>query len=304
VGLPISSPRRRARQCRGRGLCGDDVRQRQGRAAKLCRSRQMVDQGRRRRRSRRRTARLESISEWRGRGAEPDDRKPVGQGNRRTGSSSAQHERARCSAHETLKLWIAPLLSSLASPLVAQGGPKFTYEIFGSIAWAHGFRFEDQSFGDRPNLGVGFGILDRSGWAGEVEYTNTFGLEPKVAPCAIAGVTCVGSAREGVKQATTLSVNASYRFGTARIQPYVIGGAGGFWSSTLTSITVVTGNQATVTERADRDAGIALNIGGGVRVPLTEALTLRAEFRFYDAGIRSRANLAMIRASIGLGYRW
>ena len=91
LGFPSDVEGCRTRRCQGAGGDGDAVCQRQGRAAELRRGRQMVDQSGRRRRPRRRQARLESVPEWRRRGAERGDCEPMGEGDRRTGSGSAHH---------------------------------------------------------------------------------------------------------------------------------------------------------------------------------------------------------------------
>jgi opacity protein-like surface antigen len=200
-----------------------------------------------------------------------------------------------------LKLWIVLALCAAA---YSGSAASFSPEVFASIAWAHVFRFDDQTFGDRPNAGAGFGLHHRSGLGAELEINRTFGLMARTAPCAISGVSCVGTGRDGVLSSTILTGNAVYRFGSHRVQPYVTGGLGGLWSRTVASVTLVQGTQAAVTEREDRDGALALSFGAGFRMPITRAVALRSEVRFYDGSARSRANLSIIRTSIGLGYRW
>jgi opacity protein-like surface antigen len=143
-----------------------------------------------------------------------------------------------------LKLWIVLALCAAA---YSGSAASFSPEVFASIAWAHVFRFDDQTFGDRPNAGAGFGLHHRSGLGAELEISRTFGLMARTTPCAISGVSCVGTGCDGA---------------------------------------------------------LALRFGAGLRMPITRAVALRSEVRFYDGSARSRANLSIIRTSIGLGYRW
>ena len=208
----------------------------------------------------------------------------------------------------TRSLWITVALGVITpvSPGWAQTGrtASFTPEVFGTMAWGHVFRFEDRTFGDRPNVGAGFGILHRSGFGAEFEMNTTLGLKPQVVPCAIAGVVCVGTGRDGVHAAAIFSGNVVYRFGVQRVQPFLSGGIGGLRSRTVTSVTIVQGGQAIVRERPESGVGVALSFGGGLRVPINRNLALRSELRIYDGSLRSPANLAVIRVSAGLGYQW
>jgi opacity protein-like surface antigen len=176
-----------------------------------------------------------------------------------------------------------------------------TREVFGSIGAGHLFRFNDQTFGDELNLGAGFGVRG-SRLGVEFEVNRLFGLTPGPAPCGIAS--CSGEGREGVMSATIASANLLYYLSSSRIQPYVSGGLGGLWSESVHSTLTVVGNSGTITEQTDRDAGLALNFGGGVRIGLHKSFSIRPEVRFYSSTAHSRENLSMIRTSIGAVFHW
>ena len=107
-------------------------------------------------------------------------------------------------------LWVGlVLISTVAKPVAAQ---DLRPAVFGAAALANLYRTEDQSFGTELNVGAGVGIeWKRLGL--DAEMHRTLGLTPRPVQCAIANVPCVGSAREGLLEATMLSGNVSYFFG-------------------------------------------------------------------------------------------
>ena len=174
--------------------------------------------------------------------------------------------------------------------------------VFGSAAAANLFRAEDRSFGTELNIGAGAGVEWRR-LGIDAEVHRTLGLTPRTVECALVGVPCAGSAREGFLEATMLTGNVSYFFGTG-VRPYVTGSVGVLWTASLNSLTVVSGGAATLSELRERETGLALGVGFGVDVPLTQALSLRPEFRTYSSVVLSRVNLGLHRGVIGLRYQW
>jgi opacity protein-like surface antigen len=186
----------------------------------------------------------------------------------------------------------------LAAPAAAQGVKP---GVFGSAAVANVYRGEDRSLGTEFNVGGGAGIeWKRLGI--DVELHRTLGLTPEPSECAVQ-VPCVGSARQGALNATMLTGNVTYFFGT-RVRPYVTGSVGVLWSEMANSLTVVGSTQATLSEFVEDNVGLALGVGFGVDVPLTGTLSLRPEFRTYSAVALSRSNLGMHRATLGVRYGW
>ena len=202
--------------------------------------------------------------------------------------------------HRWTPFGVALLVTGLfATPAAAQ---EFSPGVFGAAAVANVYRGEDRSFGTEFNIGAGLGVeWKRLGF--DVELHRTLGLSPEPFECAVGGVPCTGSAREGVLNATMLTGNVSYFFGT-RVRPYVTGSVGVLWSESVNSLTRVGSTAATLSEFQEDDAGLAIGVGFGVDVPLTQTLALRPEFRTYTATALSRTNLAMHRATIGLRYGW
>lgn len=189
-----------------------------------------------------------------------------------------------------------------AAPVTPAAAQQVRPAVFGSAAVAHVYRAEDRSFGTELNVGAGAGI-EWTRLGVDVEVHRTIGLTPRGVECAVVGVPCVGSAREGFLETTMLAANVSYSFGS-RVRPYVTGSVGVLWAEGVNSLTAVSDTAATLSEFRERDAGLALGVGFGVDVPLTPALSLRPEFRTYSSVLMSRANLGLHRGTIGLRYRW
>jgi len=202
-------------------------------------------------------------------------------------------------------LLVAALLVVIVLPRSAQAQASrphaITRELFVNAGAGHLFRFEDRSFGTGLDLGGGFGV--RGARLG-VEFTvnRLSGFTQTLAPCAFPG--CRGSAADGVSSATLASGNMLYYLRGTRVQPYVTGGVGGRWSRSVHSVVSVVGNVATLTRVHDRDAGLALNVGGGLRIAAGRSFSLRPEVRLYDTSIRSRENLSVVRMSVNAAFGW
>jgi hypothetical protein len=175
-------------------------------------------------------------------------------------------------------------------------------EAFGSVGWGHLARAEDRTFGDEVSLGGGIGVVLRRHLGIEIEVNRMFGLTATAGSCGLAA--CVGVSREGVTSALILSGNVRYLFGEGRVQPHVGGGAGGMWTRSFVSQVIVQSGIGTLTEVARRDAGLALNVGGGVAIALNRMVSLRPEVRVYDSSVQSRQNLYLVRTSVATAVRW
>jgi opacity protein-like surface antigen len=193
---------------------------------------------------------------------------------------------------------VGPILLCTAAGVAAQ---DVRPAVFGALGVAKVYRTEDRSFGTEVNVGGGVGIeWGRVGLDVDGHRTR---LTPLTFQCGVVGVPCVGEAREGFEEATMLSGNIRYFFGS-RVRPYVMGSVGMLWTEGVHSLTVVRGTVATLSEFRERDTSLALGFGVGVDVPLTPALSLRPEFRTYSSVAMSRVNLGLHRGTIGLRYRW
>ena len=199
-----------------------------------------------------------------------------------------------------IALWVGLILiSTVANPVAAQ---DVRPAVFGAAGVANVYRTEDQSFGTELNVGGGVGIeWKRLGL--DIEMHRTLGLTPRAVRCAIGNVSCVGSAREGFREAMMLSGNVSY-FGGQRVRPFVTGSVGALWTEGVNSVTMVSSTAAALSEFHESDTGLAIGVGFGVDLRLTPAFSLRPEFRTYSSVAMSRVNLGMHRGAIGVRYRW
>jgi opacity protein-like surface antigen len=115
---------------------------------------------------------------------------------------------------------------------------------------------------------------------------------------------CEGSAREGVLDLSLATANLYVRFPYGRVEPFLVGGAGVLWTTTVNSVTRVRDGIGIMSEMEERDAGLAIGFGGGATVALTSRWSVRPEIRIYDSTAMSRSNLAVIRTVLGVGYSW
>jgi opacity protein-like surface antigen len=192
-------------------------------------------------------------------------------------------------------------------PLAAEAqmtmNPTWQPEAGGSLAWGHTVRFGDQTFGDTPNLGLTLSARHETGLGFEVEVNKTFGLTPEPVPCS-GVVPCTGEAVSGVRTTLITSGNVLYYFSGNRVRPYVIGGIGVMWTDWAYSITMARGHVDEIMQRDERDTGMVISFGGGLRIHLAENLSVRTELRVYDSSALSRSNLTLVRTSVGIGVGW
>lgn len=202
--------------------------------------------------------------------------------------------------------WLPKIGSAQATAPISAGA--WSQEIAGGIALGHVYRFEDTTFGNRPNVMVSAGMRHRNGLGVDVEFDRTLGLTPSAAPCGILidGVpaVCVGDAHDGVEAVTVASFGARYEFRGKRFRPYVLAGLGVLRSTSVWSTATVTGNRVILTEQRVNDTGIGPDLGVGISFDLSPHLSIRPEFRWLDASVRSRLNLGVARAGTLIAYRW
>ena len=176
-------------------------------------------------------------------------------------------------------------------------------DLFVSLASAHIFRVEDRTLGDRPAIGGGVRVPLTRRLGVEFDFNRPVGLHAEAARCGLAGG-CIGTAREGLLDATLVTANVYLRFPHGRFEPYLVGGAGGLWTTAVNSLTVVRDGVGVMSEFESRDAGLAIGGGAGVDFALTRRLSVRPEFRIYDSSAMSRMNLTVVRSSVAVGWRW
>jgi hypothetical protein len=183
---------------------------------------------------------------------------------------------------------LVPAISWAQPPLTA----RFAKEISVSVGMGHVFVYEGDTLGNRLNIGGSLAIVHRSGVGVEFEVNRTLGFSPELARCAIEGTTCFGPARTGIWPPTIASLNFQYRFKARRVQPYVTAGLGVMWVRYPQT-------EADVTE-----IGFGPDLGAGLRLSISRALSLSPEIRWLDAPWRSGANLAVTRVVVRTAYSW
>jgi len=198
---------------------------------------------------------------------------------------------------------LAIVLIALAAPAAA-AAQTWTPEVSIAAGMGYVFRFDDEGYGNHWNAGGGAALVHRSGFAIEFEADRTFGVDPKPVACGIVGVTCVGQGRDGPSSATVTSVGIQYRLKGERVRPYFTAALGVLWTTSLSSITRVSGSVATISEFESSDHGFGPDLGAGVRIALTKNLAISPEVRWLDAPALSRQNLAVTRLTVRTSYGW
>jgi opacity protein-like surface antigen len=198
----------------------------------------------------------------------------------------------------------AGLVALFTSAAAAAQSPPWTPEVSIAAGTGYVFRYNDEGYGNHWNAGGGAALVHRSGFAIEFEADRTWGLDPRPTPCGVVGVTCIGAGRDGPTSATVTSIGMQYRLKGERIQPYFTAALGVLWTTSLSSITRVTGSVATITESESSDHGFGPDLGAGVRIAVTKNLAISPEIRWLDAPWLSRQNLAVTRLTIRSSYGW
>ena len=173
-------------------------------------------------------------------------------------------------------------------------------------------------------LSIGRGNLshgdDRLGWGGtlggsvtipiaarfaiSVDGHRSYGPEPREQLCGIVNVVCTGVGRHGLRNLTIWSGNGIYYFSSAGVRPYVVGGLNVLHFTFISDVTTVRGAQATISEFEREDITMGIAVGGGVRVPLGQRLSVSPEVRIHDGTMLAGANLTQLRTSVSVGYHW
>ena len=169
--------------------------------------------------------------------------------------------------------------------------------LYGTVGFSNVYRAEDRNFGTAVDAGGGVGIeWKRLGIDGDFFRGGERGLE--AVSCAVS-VPCSGTATSGVVSLTMASASVSYALSSSRVRPYLVGSIGAIWSTMVDGRIDVAGGAATLTEFESRDTGLTIGIGFGVDIPLTDALSIRPEFRTYTGSALSSANLGVHRGRLG-----
>jgi opacity protein-like surface antigen len=196
---------------------------------------------------------------------------------------------------------IAVPATSSAQP---QPTPRFAREVSVSVGLGHVFVYEGDTLGDKPNIGGSLAIMHRSGWGVEFEVNRTLGFSPELAQCAIEGTFCVGTTYQGIRPPMIASLGVQYRFKARRVQPYLTAGLGVMWLKSVQSTGRIGGPEFMHSEAEVSDTGFGPDLGAGLRLSLSRAISFSPEIRWLDASWLSRANLAVTRLVVRTAYSW
>jgi len=159
-------------------------------------------------------------------------------------------------------------------------------EIFGAVGIGAAYH-DEGSLGSGLNGGGGFGyrLSRRFGLEAEVNaFRTTRDYSSLYPPFQASGVHAMGSG--------LLYLNRG------RAQTYLIFGAGLMHVSNATGFAGAQPGSST--------DGLAANVGAGIKIFVTEHLSLRPEFRIYAGNSRGAVEppLGVLRLSLGIGYHW
>lgn len=198
-----------------------------------------------------------------------------------------------------------PPAAAMAQTLPA---PIWQREVSAGLGVGHVFRFDDRTFGRRPNIAAGVALIHRSGLGFELELNRTLTMSPQEAPCGILidgePATCVGRAHEGVRAVTIGALNAHYRFTWRGLHPYLTAGVGVLHSRSVWSTATVKDGQVFLTEQNLTDVGVGPNVGIGIRFEPAPNVSIGPDVRWLEAAARSRLNLAATRFALRGTYAW
>ena len=196
---------------------------------------------------------------------------------------------------------------------------NFKREVFGGIALGHLSTNSNSSIEPgvaldaSAGISAGFGLRDQSGIALEIEFSRVLDPTPGLLECDDFSFDdpppCEGSGRDGPDSYSLVSANVLYHFSTSRFQPYVAGGLGAVWSTGFRSAYLGPGRfagitKAVISEVTWKNTEIFWNVGGGMRIFLSSAVSLRPDIRLYHAPLSYGRKLRLLRSSIILGYHW
>jgi opacity protein-like surface antigen len=202
---------------------------------------------------------------------------------------------------------VATVVISVPVTSWAQPPPtaRFAREVSVSGGVGHVFVYEGDTLGDRLNIGGSLAIVHRSGIGVEFEVNRTLGFAPDLVRCANEGTTCFGPTHSGIRPPIIASVNLQYRFNGRRVQPYVTAGLGVMRVKYPHGFGPIGGpDMLGQTDAEVTETGFGPDLGAGLRVLLSRAISVSPEIRWLDAPWLSRANLAVTRVVVRTAYSW
>ena len=187
---------------------------------------------------------------------------------------------------------LAPAVLAIGLTVVASEAHAYEAAVFGAIG---GGVFGD----DEGSLGKGLSFA-----AGvELRPSSRFGFEAELERYEHERRFGFGSVVEG--DGWLVSGNLLYHFSEGGLQPYLLGGLGLLSASYEWRRPIFTGEspfESAGTEVSVTDErGLAMSFGGGMKVFLTEQLSLRPQARFFSG---TDSYLTRLEVTVGLSYHW
>ena len=196
------------------------------------------------------------------------------------------------------KTLLCVFLFSIVVPGAAQNDFDYRGEVYGSLGWGR-FGDSEGSLGNGANFGGGAGL----------RLSPRLGFEFDVSRARHARETGLFGGLRFEGTGTYFTGNVVYHFAESRVQPYLLAGAGAMRYDGSIRIrdfpdpldpTVFT----ETTIQLDGN-GFAWNAGAGLKIFLTQNLSLRPEARFFvgrPSGLTE--SLSVARVSVALSYHW
>jgi len=155
------------------------------------------------------------------------------------------------------------------------------------------------------SVGGSWRYLNASGIGVELNTHRSFGRAVKTTPCVSVNTRsqftnqCVGPVQEGFGNEITTSGKFVYAFGGSRLRPYISGGAAISRIEYQRPVFFPEGNELKAVNGIGYKTSAQLLAGGGVRIAVTNHISIRPDVTFAFGDEDSR-----VRASIGVAYRW
>ena len=160
-----------------------------------------------------------------------------------------------------------------------------------------------------PSAGASWSLHhSTSGWGLELSAERSLGRSIRRFVCVDPSIEGCGDAREGVQDLTAVTAKGQYFFSGTRLRPYV--GAGlviyqsSAWRATLLHPYFGERDPSRVDEpflanTLERRRGAGYVAGGGARIQLTPAVSVRPDISYYSGDAWKQ-----VRGSVAVGFTW
>ena len=211
-------------------------------------------------------------------------------------------------AHMRLTLGVMAVIAALALPdaAAAQSGRGISAVREVSLAVGLGrLSHGDDALGTGLTFGGALTMPVMKRLAVRVDAHRSYGPDLKERSCvSFPSSNCTGVGRYGVRGLTIWSGSGVYYFSPSGVQPYIVGGLDVLHFTFFSDVTYFGGGQVRITDFEGHDTTMGIALGGGVRVAVGRRFAVLPEVMIYDGTMLSGANLAQLRTSVAVGYRF